>query len=464
MIPQAPRRHFHKLGVPLFAASLVTLPAPAGPRQDLPPLFGGPSVSQEDAAPLDPGLPTGSAYSIGQRPEGLGPACSARRPVCVHPRAGVTAEHALAALEAVESAYERLVDALGLPAPLADHGLGGSDGLDVYLGGDPGDEVLVEHDEPELSGFDRASAFCRLPAQDGVLLARAATLCVGEAIALALDAGETPHLRRAFATELWWIIGSPTVFDLEAIAELQLRPERAVVRGARDLASEGAALLFEYLETTRGVAEPGVLSAALLAASGQHTTFDEPEWNNEPDLMDVVRHTLDRDRLRMMALYRDFCVTRIFIGARDDDQHLPTLRWSGTFAEPRFDWVLPFSSLPRRVLLTRPIEPSGAVFVRLELDQVPSGATLGLRAEWEAPVAFGWTLVRVGADGKELSRVDLPFQERSTQVEGRVSELEGVRSIILVGTFLDEVTLAHPFDPDVEPFEPHSATVYFAKL
>jgi hypothetical protein len=116
------------------------------------------------------------------------------------------------------------------------------------------------------------------------------------------------------------------------------------------------------------------------------------------------------------------------------------------------------------VLLKRPIEPSGAVFVRLELDQVLPDQSLGFRAEWEAPVAFAWTLVRVDAAGKELSRVDVPFQERETRVEGRVSELAGVREIILVGAFLDEVTLAHPFDPDVEPFEPHSATVYFARL
>jgi len=463
MIPQAPRRYFHKHGALLFAASLCGLPALASPRRDLPPLLGGPSVSTEDPVPIDPSLATGAPYAPARRPADSRGACSALRPVCVHALKGVGADDALRALEAVEQAYVRLVDALGLPPPRSDHGLGGSAGLDVYLS-PSGDEVEVDYDEPALFGFDRASAFCRLRAGAEPLLARAATLCVGEAIALALDPAETPHLRRAFATALWWIVGSPTVLDLEAVAEVQLQPERAMVRNARDDGSEGAALLFEYLESTRGVAEPGVLSAALLSASGQRSRFDEPEWENEPDLMDVVRHTLDRDRLRLMALYRDFCVARAFIGARRNGRHLPSLGWAGRFAEPRVDWVIPFSSLPRRVLLSRPIEPGALVFVRLELDQVPPGATLGFRAEWEAPVSFAWTLVRVGPEGNELSRVDLPFQERSLQAEGRVSDLAGVSAILAVGTFLDEITLAHPFDPDVEPFEPHSATVYFARL
>jgi hypothetical protein len=456
MIPQAPCRHFHKHGALLFAASLVTPAAAAGPRQQLPPILGGPATSAEAAAPIDPSLPTGAPYEPGSRPERRQIACSARRPVCLHALSGVTDKDALAALDAVERAYEALVDALGLPAPLSP--------LDVFLSSDLGEPVQVEYDPPALTGFDRATAFCRLRPAREPLLARAATLCVGEAIALALDPGETPHLRRAFATALWWIVGTPTVLDLEAVAELELRPERAVLRQARDQNSEGAALFFEYLEATRGVAEPGVLAAALFAASGQRTSFDEPEWDNEPDLVDVLRHTFARDRLRTIALYRDFCVARAFIGARDDGQHLPGLAWAGAFAEPRFDWVIPFSSLPRRVLLTRPIEPGGAVFVRLELDQPAPGATLGFRAEWEGPVSFAWTLVRVGEGGNELSRIDLPFQERSTLAEGRVDDLHGVRAINLVGTFLDEVTLAHPFDPDVEPFEAHSATIYFARL
>jgi hypothetical protein len=34
----------------------------------------------------------------------------------------------------------------------------------------------------------------------------------------------------------------------------------------------------------------------------------------------------------------------------------------------------------------------------------------------------------------------------------------------LVGTNLEGIDLAHPFDPDIAPFEPHSATVYLVRL
>ena len=95
---------------------------------------------------------------------------------------------------------------------------------------------------------------------------------------------------------------------------------------------------------------------------------------------------------------------------------------------------------------------------------VPDGATLGFQAVWEAPVAFGWTFVRIAEDGSELSRVDVPFQERATEVEARITELQGARAVAIVGTYLDEVSLAHPFDPDVTPFEPNGVTVYLVRL
>ncbi|HEV8245676.1 MAG TPA: hypothetical protein VGP93_07905, partial [Polyangiaceae bacterium] len=345
--------------------------------------------------------------------------------------------------------------------------LGGDDGLDAYLTRSEraAELVRVGYDQPKLGGFDRASAFCELAAQgEGPLLERSATLCLGEAIALGLDPAETPHVRRAFATALWWFVGEPTVLDLEAVDDVQSHPERAIARRERDRASEGAALLFEYLESTRGVSDTGVLSTALLAASGQKTDPALPTWNNEPDYVDVMRHTLVQNRVRMISLFRDFAVSRMFIGSRDDGQHLPALGWTGEFGAARFDWVIPWSTLPRRVLLTRAIEPSGTALIWLNLAGVPPEASLGFRAEWEAPVAFAWTLVRLDASGGELSRVDLPFQERASEAEGRVAELRGASAIAIVGTYLDEVTLAHPFDPDVEPFEPHSATIYLTKL
>jgi hypothetical protein len=374
----------------------------------------------------------------------------------------------LAALDSFEQAFERLVGALDLPAPLADDGRGGSDGLDLYLL--PSDtstpsfeRVYVASETPKPGSFDAAPAFCTALADGPELLERAATLCIGEAIALRVDCAETPHLRRAFATELWWLSGRPTSFDYEAIDAVQRRPTRALA--ARDLSafSEGSALLFEYLEHKLGVGAPAELSLALFAASSQRTPPGATAWLNEPDLFDVLRHTLGESEQEMARLLGDLAVTRTFLGDREDGLHLPTLAWSGRFGAPIFDWVIPFTSLPKRVRVTPP-EPTGAVLVWLDLRDAPKGVPLGFQAEWEPPAQFQWLLVRVGPDGSELGRLEVPFQQRETQVEARIVDLGGAAALIAVGAHIERVDVEQPFDPDVAPFEPHGALVYFVEL
>ncbi|HEY3493985.1 MAG TPA: hypothetical protein VGK73_04835 [Polyangiaceae bacterium] len=416
----------------------------------------------------DPRLPTGAAFSTSERPRAAGSACSAWRPVCVHGAPGVTRDQVLAGLGSFERAFDRVVGALGFPAPLPDDARGGSDALDLYLAVPDRvtrgfERVRVTSEMPRPGGFDSAPAFCVTHADDAVLLERAATLCLGEAIALRLDAAETPHLRRAFATELWWMTGSPTSLDYEAIDALQRRPTRALA--ARDLSetSEGSALLFDYLEAKLAVGAAGELSLALFSASAQTTPADAPAWQNEPDLFDVLRHTLGESEQRMARLLGDLAVTRAFLGEREDGLHLPELAWSGYFGTPVFDWVIPYSTLPRRVRVTPP-EPTGAVLVWLDLAGAPAGVPLGFQAEWEPPAQFQWVLVRVGPDGAELGRLEVPFQQRETKVEARIVDLGGAVAIVAVGAHLERVDVEQPFDPDVAPFEPHGALVYFVEL
>jgi hypothetical protein len=382
--------------------------------------------------------------------------------VCVHAGQRSQTEAALA-LRALESAYDRLVLVLGLPAPLADAGLGGSDALDAYLT-EPTAELEVLSDPPPPERFTVTSAFCELPVGDPVLTERAATLCLGEAIVFALDASETPHLRRAFATWLWWAVGVPTCRDVEAIDLVQAHPERAIATRERSETSEGSAIFFEYLESARSALPDAQLSAALFSAAVSNAHPLDLDYHDTPDLFDVLRHSLDEEPSRFAALMVDFAVARAFIGDRDDGLHLPHLGFPGAFGRIRFDWSIRFSSLPRRVLVSPPIESTGAVLIRLDLDEVGLGAALGFRAEWEAPVNFQWQLVKVDRDGVEVGRVDVPFQERARESEARVTNLEGARWIYVVGTNLESIDLAHPFDPDVTPSEPHGATVYLVRM
>ncbi len=416
-------------------------------------------ASAESVPAPEPELPTGSAVVVGERPAAARSAfCSPKRPVCAHGNDGAAALRALAALE---DAYEKLVFGLGLPPPRTDEGRGGTDALDAYVTA-PGTPFTADTDAPARGLFSSASAFCRLPLDEPPLLLRSAVLCLGEAIAVGLDASEAPFTRRAFATSLWWLVGAPTVLDLEAIDAVQRAPELAIGAGDVDTRSEGAALFFSYLEQALGAGEPGELSTSLVSAAASPYPRGA-SYDNEPDTFDVLRHTVD-GRFGFARLMSDFAVSRAFLGDREDGQHLPLLAWAGSFGRARFDWVIPFSSLPRRVSIRPAIDSTGSVLVWLDLDRVPERAALGFQAEWEAPVSFHWQLVRVGEHGEELGRIPVVFEDRSTLVEATVGHLAGTRAVLAVGTNLETVALDHPFDPDVRPFEPHGLTVYFAAL
>jgi hypothetical protein len=437
-------------------------------RFDPPLLFGIEEPPLKPRVETDPRLPVGSEIVARSRPPGRPPACSFRAPVCVHATGGVADAAVLPWLDALENAWHRLVRALELPAPLPDAGRGSSDALDLYLAPSERtargfERVRVDAEPRRFGGFDAAPGFCVASAEAGALAERAATLCVAEAIALRLDPGETPHTRRAFATELWWLTGAPTSLDFEAVDAVQRAPWRAVLDRELSVRSEGSALFFDFLELSLGVGSPGTLSAALFAASAQVTPADAASWHNEPDVYDVLLHTFDESEHRMADTLGDFAVARAFGGDRDDGQHPLVLEWAGSYGAPEIDWVIPFSKLPKRVRLT-PVEPTGAAFVLLELEGEQAGKTLAFQAEWEPPAEFRFELVKLDADGNELGRIEVPFQERERKVEARIVDLAGVRQVLVVGTHLERVDMEHPFDPDVAPFEPHAALVYLVEL
>ncbi|HEY6078336.1 MAG TPA: hypothetical protein VIW29_06010 [Polyangiaceae bacterium] len=454
------------VGLLALALLLPGLPAQAAPKREPPLLFGGPVVKLKPQRLLDPRLPTGSplAPSV-SRPLSAASLCSLTRPVCVHAAAGASPEQLPAALAALEQAFERVVLALGLPAPLADRDVGGSDALDWYLES-PDSELSALQEPLGLGRFDSAAVFCRGSAPPGVLLERAATLCLGEAIAGRLDAGEQPEARRALALELWWIVGAKTALDVQVVDDAQSHPEQALAAdsGPPSSAAGRFALLLDMLETTRSAAAPGILAASLYSAAASRTPPTSIRYDNEPDVFDVLRHSLEEDTIRYADLLIDFTLRRALTGDREDGTRLPSLAFAGAFARPHFDWVIPFSSLPRRVLSGRPIAQTGAELIWVELDDAPIGAAVGFRAEWEAPVAFQWRIVLVDAEGRELRRVNVTFQDHATSADARVLRIDGAKAIIIAGFNVGGVDLAHPFDPDVAPFEPSACTVYLASM
>lgn len=450
----------------LTATVLVLSSGLAASRQDedRPLLLGGALPTKKREIRLDPRLPTGAMREFSARPAPVGElrACSFTRPVCVH---GPPADEAKVAraLAAMELAHERVVIALGMPSPASDGMRGGSEALDLYLM-EQGPLLDVGLDAQAFGAFDSGSAFCRTAATTTTALERVATQCLGEAIARGLDAGTTPHGARAFATHLWWVTGKPTALDAEALDNFQASPDRAPYRRDLNSTSEGAAAWFELLEATRGRGTAVGMASALVTLAASTTPVESPRWNNEPDVLDVLRHTLKDDPFQFSQLLNQWSIRRAFVGSRDDGSGAPSLRWSGDFGRVRFDWRLKYSELPRRVAAKYPIEPTAASYVLLELDDVALGATLGFQAEWEAPVAFAWTLIQLDKEGHELKRLDVPFKENARSTEQRLSNFETAAYVLVVGTNMGGIDKDHPFDPDIAPYEPESCTVYLVRL
>lgn len=460
--PTVPARLVAGLIVAALASAAPKLWAERSDRPGL--LLGGGTSPLEAPVSVDPLLPTGALIYSQPRPDGPASSiCGLARPVCVHHAVDVSPALASAYLGALEEAYSLLVDALRLPAPRSDLGLGPTSGLDLYLVPEATNDLDVVPDARSPDS-ERGSAHCRarpsreeLPHQTG--------RCVGEALLLGLDSAETPHLRRAIASYLSQLVApASSPADLAAIDTLQANPQLGLAGREVTGVSAGAALLFHYLDQRLGAGGPGVLPAALVHLSRSRASTGRPEWHNEPDAVDVLRQAFSRSEQRFDDFMLSFAIERAFMGSRDNGRHHPELSWLRDAGRVRFDWVMTTSSLPRRVAPRRPLEPFGSAYSWLEVDRVTLGKTLAFRAEWEAPAGFRWSIVAVDADGNLLKRYDLPYVQNATSAERSLVDYDGATGLLIVGINLGGVDLAHPFDPDHDPAEPHGFTVYLTEI
>jgi hypothetical protein len=442
---------------------LAASPARAEPRSRPGLLLGGSAAAPAPSVTRDPRLPSGARARPASRPTAhVSVACGLAEPVCVLHEVQLEPVLVRTYVDALEAARRQLVDVLGLPPPLPDVGLGPSPALDLYLLADAPMEVEVSSD-PGPALDDRRSGFCRArPSRNEAR--RQAMTCLAHVIQLGLDAAEAPFVRQAIASHVWHALGTPSPLDLDAIDTVQANPQLGLA--ARDVSpvGPGAALLFDYLDTRFGAGVAGRLAPALVQLSRSATPPGALRWSNEPDVFDVLRTALASSGVRFDDVMLDFAVERAFLGSRDDGQHRRELGWLGDAGRVRFDWVLPASSLPRRVAPRRPLEPLGAAYTWLVLDRVTLGKALAFRAEWEPPAAFRWALLTLASDGRVLRRFDLPYVQNASSSERSIIEYDAAKFVLIVGTNLGGIDLSHPFDPDHEPFEPHGFTLYVTEL
>jgi hypothetical protein len=159
------------------------------------------------------------------------------------------------------------------------------------------------------------------------------------------------------------------------------------------------------------------------------------------------------------TLLLEFAVARAFVGDRSDGAHLVGTERYGAAGRVRFEWTVPFGSLPRRLAPGAPIAPTGATYLWIDLGGAPLNAELTFVADWEVPAVFRWSLVKVDRRGAERGRVDIPGVFGSTHAERTVVGLDELAGIVVVGINAGSDDRSHPFDPSEQPLMPHGYTV-----
>ncbi|HSC86623.1 MAG TPA: hypothetical protein VLC09_05105 [Polyangiaceae bacterium] len=433
-------------------ASLVGLLAVAGaaraqeerPGRAL--LWGGVTTESTDAPLVDPRLPSGAlrtaplalptlalptlpAPTSARLPQ---PLCSWRRPVC----AAGPPEVARAALQLLESAYERHRFGAGLPSPTLHEAP--AQWLPDAL------PLRFELTERPLLGFDRGQALCR----GGALTPHTAERCLaGLTLLERAPASSTPSVlgfARNVADQLTGFEpGEPLWLDAA-----QRAPERSLLDAElREGPVDRSALFWRYLDDVSSAGAPAEASFLSLALAATRTRPEALRRQAEPDALDVLRRSLGGSLARFAEFYDDFAASRLELGV-----------------PPEFAWDLTSTELPRNVALPRPLEPSGSVYVRLRIAAGDEARRFAVRVTCERPVSYVWSIARRDEAGHSLGRVRLPFRQSDHQFDQHVEPVAGLRELILVGSSLGGVDLAHPYDPEHAPHEAHLCSVYWLAL
>ena len=226
---------------------------------------------------------------------------------------------------------------------------------------------------------------------------------------------------------------------------------------------DGALLFPWFLDDTLGVGGPGRVMMGLLALGAQHTPPGSWEWHNEPDIFDVLRATMRSRGSTLENLLLDFAVARAFVGSRSDGAHLADVDRFGDAGRVRFEWSVPFATLPRRLAPLAPLDPTGMTYVWLDLTGAPPASELTLVADWEQPALFRWSLVKVDTNGAEAGRLDVAGVFGANHAEKTVIGLDGLAGVMVVGVNIGSDDRSHPFDPDEQPLMPHGYTVTLVK-
>lgn len=429
---------------------------------------GGPAASAaKPPAPADDeGRPTGREVASARvRPDPAAApvvACSFEEPVCVRAASSVDGVAVLSTLRHADHAL-RGYRALGLPPPLPRPG--GPSRYDIYLLPSERRPITVGELTPASDAWDHAAAFTILPPpakHDGCASVFTVAQALAHAIGLRFDAGAEDGALSMMSSYLASIVAPCPNVELAAIDDFQRHPERSFVAGDPDR-PDGALLFPWFLDDHYGRGAPGAVISSLLTLTVQKTPPGSLQWKNEPDIFDALRATMRNRGSTLDQLLLDFAVARAFVGSRSDGGHLGDVERFGDFGRVRFEWSVPYESLPRRLAPGAPIEPTGMTYLWVDTSHAPPGSELTFVGDWELPAVFRWTLVKVDKNGAEAGRLDVAGLFGASHAERTLVGLDGLAGVMVVGVNAGSMDRSHPFDPDEQPGMPHGYTVTLVK-
>ncbi len=400
-------------------------------------LVGSPSVALAHASPS---RPTHLTRLL----------CSFRFPVCLHGEAASEPAEAKRALQLVEYSFDSL-HILGLPTGLTDRGQGGSWHHDVYLT----DSVAGATSHPDPRGpdghFDKSSSFTLLkrPLAKDCRGQSEVTRAVAQAALLRLEPAGSEGVLAMGSSYIASLLAPCASTEVPAIADFQRRPDRAITSGSRH-AFAGSMLFPAFLDHHYGKDTPAGVWTSLYAFSAQATPPGEFAWKNEPDFFDTLRLATEANRLNAGDLSLRFAAARALLTAPGPRSSIDSLPYVGELGNVRCDWRIPISSLPRRLAPSYPPQVTGAAYLQVD---VPPGHTGGMRltVDWEAGMLMRWAVVKRDAEGRELLRHTAPGIVGQNYVKLSVVKLDGVSSLLVIGTPTGSDNRDHPFDPDDGP-------------
>jgi hypothetical protein len=445
-------RIYVALALSASALGFFSRPSEGAEGASRPFLLGGDAPASAPLAAVDPRLPSGeirlpwsetllpSGEAGLQGERGHGPlAQSARFHIAVQ---GASPEARRRALGLLEQARERVW--------LASGELLAGDGSLLWVLDETRPSPEVHRNFAPSLHFDRATTTCR----GGSLTPLSAEACAISAAALARAPSTAQTLLgglvRASAIEH----AGPREEDASWLEQLNRDPEAPLLtRVPAPNRVEGSALFFGYLgeQGTGSALETGLLALGLSATQTPPLAL---RYLAEPDLCDVVRHSLGNSRENTARFFSTLAEER-FLGQSG------RLVGGLSSAPARVAWQVAFGTLPRHLVLPRELGPTGSVALRLEIDKNP--VPIAFRIYCEQPVSTVWTVLRLGDNEQFLGRVPIPFQETGHTFGQRVHP-EGAEALLLVGTNLGGVDLDHPYDPDHAPHEAHLCSIALSAM